>query len=216
VSLTAIIAYISSVSAVLPFFALLIDWRKGWCYNKWLSVFIIYDFLSEFLTFTMAMLKIRNLEAFLLMIPIDAFILMFIYRDAFRQPISKKLTYMLMPVFLIGYIAVYLLLDYRLRFPSYAIAYYQLITVIPVLMYFYERMLLVDDIIITDNPMFWVSCGFLLFHSVSIFYFSFHYYLLVHYPGVESKGWWIHSSMLTAMNVLLTIGIWKIPRTIVS
>jgi hypothetical protein len=173
---------------------------------------MINHLVSEVVTFVMSHYKIRNLETTLMFNLLWGCMVLAMYYYAFSGKYFKKLTVLFIPFYIVSFILVYFVFDYNLFLPSVTFAWFRLLLLIPVLLYFFEKIHLLDDILISENPMFWISCGLLLFYSVSIFYFALNNYLYFHYPEISKNALLIHSTMLLTMNILLTTGICKIQK----
>ena len=143
---------------------------------------------------------------------IEGILLLLLYNYSFQTKTSKIFSAILIPLYIIGFASIYFFLDHKNYLPSYTYAFHEVVMLLVILLYFVERMVLMDDIDIVQNPMFYISCGFLLFYGICIFYFAALDYLFHHFPDIEKDGKWMHSVTLIIMNVLLAKGIWKIKK----
>lgn len=160
----------------------------------------------------MAFQKMNNFQVTEIFTLFEGVLLLSSYYFALRKKIYKRIILIFVPLFLIGYALVYFTVSINQVIPPYIFAFHHLFMLSAILLYFAERLQLMDEIDITLDPMFWVSSGFLLFYSVSIFYFSLYHYLFQHYMQVFVKGLWIHSFTLIIMNILLAKGLWLVPK----
>lgn len=204
--------YFSSISVVLPFSILLLRGRWAWRYNIGLCLYVANHFLTEVIMSTVAILKVRNMETKLGVDITEGLLLFLTYYIAFKEIRNKKIAFTTAILFLTGYLSIYFMWDKYLYVPSHVFAFQHLMMLIPLILYFGERIRLMDNENITDNPMFWITSGFLIFYSVSIFYFALFNELFFHYKEVFIKGWAIHSLALIIMNILLAKGLWLIPK----
>lgn len=159
----------------------------------------------------MAIYKLRNLEAMSFYSLIEGIIILMIYSREIKSVLWNKMTVILLPFYVIIYCLVYYYIDFNKYLSFNAYAFQHFILLICVVFYFFERMKLLDDLFITRNPMFWVSSGFLIFYSISIFYFGLVSDIFQVNKAVAVNGWWIHSTGLLIMNILLTKAVWQIP-----
>jgi hypothetical protein len=206
------IVRLGAITVLLPFVALLLNVHRLWKYNKWLFLFITNHFISEVVTLSLASFKIRNLEAIVLFSSIEGILLILIYYNQVKLSIFRKILLCSFPLYLIGGGFVYFFMDLQLSVSSYAYSFQHALLLVPVIFYFVERIILVDDLYITQSPLFWISAGFLFFYSASILYFGLRDYLFHFYPEWERKGLWLHTVALVAMNILLTKGIWQVRK----
>jgi hypothetical protein len=169
-------------------------------------------FSSELITTVMAHYKMRNLETMLVFDFLSGGAVLMLYASIAQNRILKLIIQAMLPIYIISSLVVYFSFDNKLFIPSYTFAWFHLFMLVPIMLYFTERMMLLDDIYIHRNPMFWISAGLLLFYSVSIFYFALNNYLYTNYIKISRLAVLINSSMLLTMNILLAIGIWKIPK----
>lgn len=160
----------------------------------------------------MALFKVRNLETILVFELLSGCTVLLLYASIAKNRIFKLIIRAMLPIFIISSFIVYFAFDNKLFIPSYTFAWFHLFMLVPIMLYFTERMMLLDDLYISRNPMFWISAGLLLFYSVSIFYFALNNYLYTNYIKISRLAVLINSSMLLTMNILLAIGIWKIPK----
>lgn len=207
------ISYLSAITVLLPVVTALFNIKHDWRSHKWLWYFLLNHLLSEVVTISMALNKIRNLEAMLFFSFIEGICVLFLYKNTIETSRYKRVLTFLLPIYCIGFLSVYFLVDYSLFIPSYTYPFHQSVMLIPLVLFFAERMNLMDDIFITNNLMFWISCGFLFYYSVSMFYFGSHDTLFKDYPAVSKNGWLIHSVSLITLNLFLARGIWQIRKT---
>jgi hypothetical protein len=169
-------------------------------------------FISEIVITFLAMLKVNNMPIIVGFSFIEGLLLLMLYREAFVGKTFKRSIIFLIVAFIVGLLGIYTLIDKKLSFSLSAYSFQHIILLIPVILYFAERMIRLDDIFLAQNPMFWISSGFLIFYSVGIFYFTLFNNLFVHNKEIFIKGWAIHSIALITMNLLLTRGIWLIQK----
>jgi hypothetical protein len=208
----AVLNYCSSLTVVIPFLLLIGKVKDTWKYNPGLFLFVINNFLTEVVTVSCALMKIRTFELKIAVDLSESSFLFIIYYITFKNNKNKNLMPALALLLIAGYLLIYFFWDKYLFVPSHVFAFQHLMMLIPLILYFIERMRLMDDEYITKNPMFWVTSGFLIFYSVSIFYFSLFNELYFHYKEVFIKGWAINALALIIMNVLLSKGLWLIPK----
>ncbi len=211
-NINLIVAYISSFSVLLPFIILLANYKAFWRYNHWLSLFIINNFISEAVTGTLAVYKIYNMLALDLFSIVEAFFIILLYYKSYKSKALKKFILWLLPFYITGQILIYLNFDRNSQFNGYTYAFHSALILIPIILYFWEKVNLLEDVYITKNPMFWVSAGFLPFYSVSILHYSLINYLFYHYTHLLGVLGLIHSIMLIIMDILLSKGLWLIPE----
>ena len=160
----------------------------------------------------MALYKIYNMLALDLFSIVEAIFVILLYYKSYKSQELKKFTLWLLPFYITGQILVYLNFDRHSQFNGYTYAFHSAFILIPIILYFWEKVNLVDDIYITKNTMFWISSGFLPFYSVSILHYSLMNYLFYHYYQLLVVGGIIHSIMLIIMSILLSRGLWLIPE----
>lgn len=183
-----------------------------WNTHKWLSFFLLNHIISEVITASLAFNKMRNLEAMLFFSLIEGICVLLLYKNTIEATRFKRFLNFLPPTYIICFIGIYFFFDYSLFIPSYTYPFHQSVMLIPLILFFVDRIQLMDDIFITENPMFWISCGFLFYYSVSMFYFGSHDTLFKDYPAVSKNGWLIHSVSLITLNLFLAKGISKIRK----
>lgn len=205
-------ACLSSATIFFPLFLTIPKRGVLWEQHKFLCYFLINHIVSEIVNASLALNKIRNLEAMLFFSLIEGVLLLLLYRSVIEEIPLKRFLKFLTPAYVLGYIGVYFFLDYKLYIPSYTYPFHQIVMLVTVILFFADRMRRMNEIFLTENPMFWISCGFLFFYTGSIFYFALHNTLFADYPSISKNGWLIHSTMLVIMNLFLAIGIFKIRK----
>jgi len=89
------------------------------------------------------------------------------------------------------------------RFYSYLVSFNNVIQVICVLIYFYEKYYNDKIIRLVEDSMFWFCFGILVYAPLTYFMFAFRFYI----PKVELEPWWkYHHIINTLLYVLITIG----------
>lgn len=211
-SYTLLLACVSSATIFIPLTLAVFKRKLLWKQHNWFCYFLINHLLSELVTASLGLKKIRNLEVMLFFSLIEGVLLLLLYRTAIEEIPIKRFLKFLTPAYVLGFVGVYFFLDYKLYIPSYTYPFHQVVMLVAVLLFFADRMKRMNEIFLTENPMFWISCGFLFFYTGSIFYFALHDTLFADYPSISKNGWLIHSTMLVIMNLFLAIGIFKIRK----
>lgn len=210
---TLLLACLSSATIIFPLATAFSVRKYLWENNQWLTYFLLNHLISEVVTISLALNRIRNLEAMLFFSLIEGILLLLLYRSVIEEIPLKRFLKFLTPAYVLGFVGVYFFLDYNLYIPSYTYPFHQVVMLVTVLLFFADRMKRMNEIFLTENPMFWISCGFLFFYTGSIFYFALHDTLFASYPSISKNGWLIHSTMLVILNLFLAIGIFKIRKT---
>ncbi len=169
-------------------------------------------FISEVITISMALNKMRNLETMLFFSFIEGILVILLYKSVIEEISIKRFLTILLPFYILGFLGVYVFLDFKLFIPSFTYPFHQVVMLVPLLLFFADRMKRMNEIFLSENPMFWITCGFLFYYSGSIFYFALHDTLFIDYPAISKNGWLIHSTMLVVMNLFLAMGIFKIKK----
>lgn len=212
-NLFKILIYLGSASAIIPFITLTFRWNSTRTYNLYFFLYVVNNFASELVASPLALLHVRNLEVLGVFNAIEGILLLSMYQLSLVTNTLKKLLKILKPIYFLVFVLIYYYSDYKNESSSFAYAFHKSVMILPVILYLFERLQLMDELYITEIPIFWTSCGFLLFYGVSIFYFGLHDYLAHHVPDIDKKGWLIHTVLLITMNLFLTKAIWQIPKT---
>lgn len=207
-----VIAYLSSATVLLPLVMAFIKPKVEWLTLRWLWYFVLNHFLSELVTMSMALNKIRNLEAMLFFSLIEGVLLLMLYSSTIEEISLKRFLKFLTPAYVLGFVGIYFFFDYHLYIPSYTYPFHQIVMLTTIILFFAALMKGMTEIYLTDSPMFWISSGFLFYYSVSIFYFASHDTLFKDFPEASKNGWLIHSASLILLNLFMSIGICKIRK----
>lgn len=107
-----------------------------------------------------------NLFLYHILTPIQFVIIVLIYHDVIKNQVYRKITRWLIPVFLFGSALLsFTIQPFSEEYNSYSILIKHLVTILSILIYFYEIISTTPYNRIYLQPIFWISVGF-LFHSV--------------------------------------------------
>ena len=147
-----------------------------------------------------------NLFLYHILTPIQFVIIVLIYNDAIKNQMYKKITRWLIPVFLFGSALLSFTIQPLTEYNSYSILIKHLITILSILIYFYEIISTTPYYRIYLQPIFWISVGF-LFHSVlNILLEGFSNYLQTYGDSKYEIIFLLHSISNYCLFILMGVG----------
>ena len=148
-----------------------------------------------------------NLFLYHILTPIQFVIIVMIYNDAIKNRVYKKITRWLIPVFLFGSALLsFTIQPFTEEYNSYSTLIKHLITILSILIYFYEIISTTPYYRIYLQPIFWISVGF-LFHSVlNILLDGFSNYLQTYGDSKYEIIFLLHSVSNYCLFILMSVG----------
>lgn len=180
---------------------------------KALSWFIFLSAVVQFGSFTLAKNDQNNLFVLHLYVPIGGTLLVWFYRELFKEYLSKNI-FLMLGAFLIGFSLINTLFFQAIwTFNTNALVAEAIVMVTLSLSAFvltlypeYYKNRKTD--IVTLN---WLNSGLFLYYSGNLLLY---YYgdLIVASTAISVQSWLIHSFLISGMHTCFIVGLWKAPK----
>jgi len=211
---------LSSLSALLPIAAAILNHRHLNKVQKIAAVFFIISGLFDFSLllvrhFNITLItnggKANNAPLIHLFILVSILFYAFIYFHAFNKPALKKLSIAFAGIAGVLIFINAFFVEGLLKFPSIGNTILSVTLILFSLLYFWQLLDQVEIVRLEKQPMFWISAGVLSYCSINIFLF-----MLMRSLGSLSPNFWtIHSIINIIANFLFAIALLcKPPKTI--
>lgn len=193
---------LSVYSVLLPFLAGLILWKFQDANARIMVVLLAFASIPQ-LCSKLGVSKDVKIILYNLYILIDVLL----WGYLFYRITHIKLTRIIILVLCLSLFAfdVYTFVSFGInkKFFSYLVSFNNVIQVICVLIYFYEKYYNEKIIRLVEDSMFWFCFGILIYAPLTYFMFAFRFYV----PDFEKVFWWhYHDVINTILYIIISIG----------
>lgn len=208
---------LSSLSALFPIVAAIVNRRHLNHLQKIAAVFFIISALFDFSLLLVRHLNItlittggraNNAPLIHLFILVSVFFYALIYFNAFNKLTLKKLSIIFAGIAGVLILTNAFFIEGLSKFPSIGNTILSVTLILLSLLYFWQLLDQVEIVRLEKQPMFWISAGVLSYCSINIFLF-----MLMRSLGSLSQNFWtIHSIINIIANSLFAIALFCKPR----
>lgn len=215
-SLSFTLATVSAFSVLMPLVVGIVRFKELKPYLKVLLIFLAIVATVELVMFTMASSGKENTFLIPLFVFIEFPIICILYHKVYTIPVWKQIA-----VFIPIAFSIFLVLNVFVggganNLSSYIHSVEGLLVIGLTLVWFYQALNNTSINAIHREPMFWISCGFLIYFAGTFFLFITSTYLLEHAKGILVVAFLINSISNICKNLLFTIGLWMPLQTWMS
>ena len=147
-----------------------------------------------------------NLFLYHILTPIQFVIIVMIYNDAIKNRVYKKITRWLIPVFLFVSALLSFTIQPITEYNSYSILIKHFVTILSILIYFYEIISTTPYNRIYLQPIFWISVGFLFYSVLNILLEGFSNYLQTYGDSKYEVIYLLYSLSNYCLFILMGVG----------
>lgn len=197
--------YISAFSIAFPVFFSLYAYRKLALEMRMLSWFFTCAAAIELIILVSAFLKVNNLWLINLYALAEGIVLLYVIGRWLKHPRLFSLSILILVIYAAYWIYSTWVLGSLYLFNSREKAV-KAIFLILLSGHLLIRQSLTEDIIITNNPVFWILSAILIYFSVSIIVFCTATFVLDNKNMAMMYSWTIHSIVNIIANLLFAVG----------
>jgi hypothetical protein len=208
-----IVAYLSSVSALIPFVFAVIKRKDIPRELLPLLVILALSVLADLLSFVLANNSINTYPIGNLYLFITFLLLSYIYFKSLRQPKHLKWTVV---VFSIFFVLNFLFWEGPFKFNSYSNVAASLILIFTAIWYLTTLLRDLPTADIQLHPLLWITFAVLFYYGGTFFLFLVKNYLTYGDSGSHRMMWILHNSLNIIKNGLFAFGLWQSSRKVNS
>lgn len=181
--------------------------KKSNYYYELASLVIIYT-IGDITALTLALKGINNMPLFHTITFLEFGLLALIYRKNFKSKKRKSLgVFTILICLLLVYNTLYI--EDIWEFDSFAKMITSLVLIFFSMIWFIKifKEMVIEKL--SDDPMFYINSGVLLYFSGNFFIFTYYNYVASRNGEVMNEIWNIHSILNIIYSLLLAIAVWK-------
>lgn len=202
------IPYVVGLSTIIA----VIKFKSVKAYAPAILAYIGLAIFFEILSRTLYEKGINNLPYLHLYTALEFGIVSAFYFHSLRRSFKPKLLYAIVIVFFAFAIVNAAFFEGFYRYNAYTRALESLIIITFTLLFYFQML---DELAIqepTASPDFWFATGFLLYFAGSFVLFTLSNILASQSKEINFIAWAMHAFLLAVLHILISVGLWKIPR----